>query len=113
MTDINQLINDLEQLCDSGSERVADLFSQLRESVPRPMTLVFEPDEVPGVWVCKTPAGSYEYFFRAADGMYLGYWNDAKEFESRSESLLIRGMQVHFNRAWSAMTAKGAATNGT
>ena len=44
MTDINQLINDLDSLVDSGSERVADLFSQLRESVPRPMTLVFEPD---------------------------------------------------------------------
>jgi hypothetical protein len=32
MTGINQLINDLEQLVDSGSERVADLFRQLRES---------------------------------------------------------------------------------
>lgn len=32
MGQMDDLINDLEQLVDSGSERVADLFRQLRES---------------------------------------------------------------------------------
>jgi hypothetical protein len=108
VSDIESLINDLESMVDSGSERVADLFRQLRESVPRPMTLVFEPHQIPGVFQCLTEFGAYEYF-KAVDGRFIGDW---RTFESRSESLLIRDMQSHFNAAWSAMTAKGAATNG-
>lgn len=74
MTDINQLINDLESMVDSGSERVADLFRQLRESVPRPMTLVFidSPHSSTGAKVCETPVGIYEIEPRS--GEWRGYY---------------------------------------
>lgn len=35
---MNDLIDQLEQLVDSGSERVKAVFAELRAAVPRPMT---------------------------------------------------------------------------
>jgi len=108
MTDINQLIEDLESRVDSGSERVADLFRQLRESVPRPMTLVFKRR---GVWrECKFFDLTYDYSER--DGLWYGSCAGGPVIVHVSETAMIAAMQAHFNAAWSAMTAKGAATNG-
>lgn len=109
MTDINQLLDQLQDLVDDKRERVAKLFADIRASVPRPMTLVF--DEVighPSVFRCHTPFGCYEYV--RGDGRCVGDWNDVAQFVDNSETGIVKQMQSHFDAAWSAMTAKGAAT---
>lgn len=111
MTDINQLLDELQDLVDDKRGRVAKLFADIRASVPRPMTLVFRK-------------GIDDVMF--ADGHRLEYWRskvladmwigfDRGEIVCRasSEADVVEKLQSHFNAAWSAMTAKGAATSGT
>ena len=109
MTDIKQLIDELQDLVDDKRERVAKLFADIRESVPRPMTLVFSVD-----YSCETAHGTYRYWRSTV--MKKWFWTVSCRSvafaggESKNEQEAIAAMQSHFNAAWSAMTAKGAAT---
>lgn len=108
MTDINQLLDELQDLVDDKRERVCVLFNRLREmalDVPRPMTLVFEQHG--DFYDCTTPVGRYCYA-KAGDD-WIGAPNDGEPC-SETEAECVTKLQSHFDAAWSAMTAKGAAT---
>ena len=113
MTDIDQLLDELQDLVDDKRERVAKLFADIRASVPRPMTLVFTEADVGGIRTCHTKAGVYEYYLSVnvtRGESFVGDWNDVEFFRSGTEQGIVELLQSHFDAAWSAMTAKGAAT---
>ena len=102
-----ELIDELQDLVDDKRERVAKLFADIRESVPRPMTLVFEKRSS-GVRECFVQGISYRYMQSA--GEWYGYRGLRHIATNGTEPEAIAAMQSHFDAAWSAMTAKGAAT---
>lgn len=99
---MNDLIDQLEQLVDSGSERVKSMFAELRAAVPRPMTLVFVYDEQYDSYICNTQIGRYRYF-EGNTARFAGTVNFV-HFEAATVREMIDAMQQHFNAAWSAMT---------
>lgn len=107
MTDINQLINDLQEMIDDERFRVNDLFQRIRDAVPRPMTLVFERDAVGVMWCFRSP---FTYRYVSAYGKFIGTVSSTDTITKDTEQEMIAAMQSHFNAAWSAMTAKGGAT---
>lgn len=104
---MNDLIDQLEQLVDSGSERVAAMFAELRAAVPRPMTLVFVKG-VDDVMFANRYQLSY-WKSRVWDDMWIGCDKGAVVCREQSEQEVIAAMQSHFNAAWSAMTETGAS----
>jgi hypothetical protein len=117
MTDITTLLDELQDLVDDKRERVCVLFNRLREvalDVPRPMTLVFTLRPYSDALLCKTAYGMYVYE-HAYGGGFVGSFNmegshNPRHFNAKSQTEMVDSMQSHFNAAWSAMTAKGAAT---
>ena len=110
MTDINQLIDELQDLVDDKRERVAKLFADIRASVPRPMTLVFDVVEsipLTAAKVCETPVGIYE--IEPAGEQWRGYYG-GMVIHRPTEFEVVERLQSHFNAEWAEMTAKGAAT---
>ena len=112
MAEINDLIDELQDLVDDKRERVAKLFADIRNAVPRPMTLVFTNDD--GVLWCKVDATTYQCW--QADDSTDWYWcivrGDTRVSIGKrpTEIEAKQDLQSRFNAAWSAMTAKGAAT---
>ena len=106
MSNIYKLLDELREMIDDERFRVNDLFERIRASVPRPMTLVYTEDDT-GVFHCS--AGGMRYALQVSDRKWQGRCNGTivrcGEF-----SEVVAAMQSHFNAAWSAMTAKGAAT---
>ena len=103
---MNDLIDQLEQLVDSGSERVKSMFAELRAAVPRPMTLVFVKG-ADGVMFASRYQLSY-WKSRVLDDVWIGCDKCAVMCRERSEQEVIAAMQSHFNAEWSAMTETGA-----
>lgn len=101
---MNDLIDQLEQLVDSGSERVRAMFAELRAAVPRPMTLVFVPDECghDNGKSCDTPCGKYA--MRKFGDVWCGGIGNHYFPRTKTPEGMIDAMQQHFNAAWSAMT---------
>ena len=103
---MNDLIDQLEQLVDSGSERVKSMFAELRASVPRPKTLAFDAHSL----ACVTTIGKYSYWTNETSdnwGWYCIHGNTMVAYGSEStEPDVIAAMQQHFNAAWSAMTTR-------
>ena len=111
MTDINQLLDELQDLVDDKRKRVAKLFADIRASVPRPMTLVFdvvESTRLTSAKVCETPVGIYE--IEPAGEQWRGYYG-GMVIHRPTESEVVERLQSHFNAEWAEMTA--GASNGT
>jgi len=109
---MNDLIDQLEQLVDSGSERVKAMFAELHAAVPSPKELEFENSDEFGVRTCQTVLGEYRYHFpKKREHQYVGYviGESHARFESDTERGIRNDLQVHFNECWSAMTDTGAA----
>lgn len=103
-----ELIDELQDLVDDKRERVAKLFADLRASVPRPMTLVFAKG-VDDVMFCDGHHMQY-WKSRVLENMWLGADKGEVVCRGASEGEIVDLLQSRFNAAWSAMTAKGAAT---
>ena len=113
MTDINQLLDELQYVVDDDRKRVWQLFADIRASVPRPKELEFDNSDEYGVRTCQTVLGEYRYHFpKKREDRYVGYviGECHARFESDTERGVINDLQEHFNECWDEMTAKGAAT---
>jgi hypothetical protein len=86
---MNDLIDQLEQLVDSGSERVKAMFAELRAAVPRTMTLVFVKGADGVMFTSRYQFSCWKS--RVFEDMWIGCDKGA----------------VVFNAAWSAMTETG------
>lgn len=107
MTDIKQLIDELQDLVDDKRARVAKLFADIRASVPRPMTLVFTKGADDVMFASRYQLSYWKS--RVLEDMWIGCDKGAVVCRERSEQEVIAAMQSHFDSAWSAMTETGAA----
>ena len=101
------LLDELQDLVDDKRERVAKLFTELRASVPRPMTLVFAKG-VDDVMFCDGTNLQY-WKSRIFADTWIGFERGVEVCRAASEAEIVDLLQSRFNAAWSAMTAKGAA----
>lgn len=109
MTDINQLLDELQDLVDDKRERVTKLFADIRNAVPRPMTLVFAKG-VDDVMFCDGHHMQY-WKSRVLENMWLGADKGDVVCRGASEGEIVDLLQSRFNAEWAEMTA--GASNGT